>query len=275
MEYITYVLILLFIGILVGFLAGLLGVGGGFIMGPVQFWLLSSLGLDPNLAIRMAFATSLAAIIPTALSGSAGHYSMGAVELKTALIIGFPSFIAAFFGAIITSQAPADVLSPVFGLVIITLALWFLGSQNPSNTRNSRNSNLILVIIGLGTGFLSGMLGIGGGTILIPFLVMIIGCNIHKAVGTSVTVVIFTALGGILSYILSGLNVIGLPPYSLGYINILNLIILISASVPTAQIGVRISQKLPSKELKYIYIILMIYIGLRMIGVFKWMNLPL
>jgi uncharacterized membrane protein YfcA len=275
MDFFTYVLILLLIGLLVGFLAGLLGIGGGFIMGPVQFWLLSYLGLDPNLAIRVAFATSLTAIIPTAMSGAAGHYLKGAVDLKTALTIGIPSFLAAFLGAIITSKAPASVLSIVFGVVIIILALWMLSSEYPRTNARSRHSTLILVIIGLGTGLLSGVLGIGGGTILIPLLVMIIGCSIHRAVGTSVTVVIFTALGGVISYILNGLNVSGLPPYSLGYVNLLNLIILIIATVPMAQLGVRTSHKLPAQKLKYIYVILMIYIGLRMIGVFSWLHLPI
>jgi hypothetical protein len=150
-----------------------------------------------------------------------------------------------------------------------------LSSQFPQINVRTRYTTLILVIIGLGTGFLSGILGIGGGTILIPFLVMIMGCSMHRAVGTSVTVVIFTALGGVISYILNGLNVSGLPPFSLGYVNLLNLIILIIATVPMAQVGVRMSHKLPSKELEYIYILLMIYIGLRMMGVFSWLNLPI
>lgn len=275
MDLLIYVLILLVIGLLVGFLTGLLGVGGGFIMGPVQFWLLSYLGLDPNLAIRVAFATSLAVIIPTAMSGATGHYFKGAVKTKTALTIGIPSFLSAFIGAIITSKAPASVLSIVFGVVIIILALWMLSSDYPHSNIQSRHSTFVLIIIGLGTGLLSGALGIGGGTILIPLLVMIIGCSMHRAVGTSVTVVIFTALGGVISYIISGLNVNGLPPYSLGYVNLLNLIILIIATVPMAQVGVRTSHKLPAKKLKYIYTILMIYIGLRMIGVFSWLNLPI
>ena len=243
-------------------------------MGPVHFGS-SAPCLDPNPAIRVAFATSLTATIPTAMSGAAGHYNKGAVDSKPALIIGIPSFLAAFLGAIITSKAPASTLSVVFGVVIIILALWMLRSENPDTTIQSRHRTPILIIIGLGTGLLSGALGIGGGTILIPMLVMIMGCSMHRAIGTSVTVVIFTALGGVVSYIINGWNVSGLPPYSVGYVNLLNLIILIIATVPMAQVGVKASHMIPAKKLKYIYIILMIYIGLRMMGVFSWLNLPI
>ncbi len=131
MDFIVYVLILLITGVFVGFLSGLLGVGGGFVMGPVQFWLLLFLGFEPNMAIRIAFGTSLAVIIPTALSGSAGHYIKGAVEIKPAMIIGLSSIITAYIGGVITANTPAYVLSTLFGIVIIFLAVWMLSSQYP------------------------------------------------------------------------------------------------------------------------------------------------
>lgn len=275
MDFIFYVLILLISGVFVGFLSGLLGVGGGFIMGPVQFWLLLSLGLEPDMAIRIAFGTSLAAIIPTALSGSTGHYLKGAVDVKPAILIGLSSFITAYLGGIITANTPAYILSTLFGVVIIALAVWMLSSRYPHFSGRIKENTLILIVLGLFTGLLSGMLGIGGGTILIPFLIILIGCSVHKAIGTASVVVIFTAIGGVISYIFNGINVAGLPPFSIGYINIVNLLILVCATVPLAQVGVRVSHKLPAQKLKYIYAIIIIYIGLRMIGVFSWLHLPI
>ena len=86
---------------------------------------------------------------------------------------------------------------------------------------------------------------------------------------------IFTSIGGILSYTVNGLHVSGLPPYSVGYVNFLQWILLAGTSVPMAQVGVRVAHKLPAKQLKYVFIAVMIYMGLKMIGVFGWLHLPI
>ena len=86
---------------------------------------------------------------------------------------------------------------------------------------------------------------------------------------------IFTSIGGTISYMLDGLNVSGLPPYSIGYVNLLQWILLAGTSVPMAQVGVRAAHRLPAKKLKYIFIAVMIYMALKMIGVFSWLNLPI
>ena len=101
------------------------------------------------------------------------------------------------------------------------------------------------------------------------------GFNMYNAVGTSTAVIIFTSVGGIIAYILNGVNTTGLPPYSLGYINIIQLLTLAIISVPTAQLGVKISHALPEEQLRYVYIMVMFYIALKMIGVFNWIGLPL
>jgi hypothetical protein len=86
---------------------------------------------------------------------------------------------------------------------------------------------------------------------------------------------IFASAGGVLSYLLNGMNVAGLPPYSLGYVNFLQWILLAGTSVPMAQAGARAAHRLPAKKLKIIFIAVMIYMGLKMIGVFSWLNLPI
>ena len=102
---------------------------------------------------------------------------------------------------------------------------------------------------------------------MVPILIILMGFGAHKAVGTSSAVIIFTSIGGIVAYILSGVNATGLPPYSIGYINLLQLVLLAGASIPMAQMGVKVSHKLPEKQLKYIYMVVMFYIGLKMIGI--------
>ena len=110
---------------------------------------------------------------------------------------------------------------------------------------------------------------------MVPLMVIFLNYHMHEAVGTSTAVMIFTSLGGAIAYMLYGLNVSGLPPYSLGYVNLLQWILLAGTSIPMAQLGVHFAHKINPKSLKWIFIIVMIYMGLKMIGVFSWLHLPI
>jgi hypothetical protein len=97
----------------------------------------------------------------------------------------------------------------------------------------------------------------------------------HQAVGTSTALMMFAAIGGVAAYILNGLGIAGLPPYSTGYVNWLQWILLAGCSIPMAFVGARAAHLLPAKQLRYLFIIVMFYMGLKMCGVFAWLNLPL
>jgi len=99
--------------------------------------------------------------------------------------------------------------------------------------------------------------------------------KMHQAVGTSTAMMIFTSIGGVISYMIEGIGVSGLPEYSIGYVNLLQWILLAGTSVPMAQVGVRTAHKIPGKQLKYVFIVVMVYMGLKMIGVFSWLHLPI
>ncbi|MBP2046466.1 sulfite exporter TauE/SafE family protein [Methanobacterium aggregans] len=278
MEFLVYITLLLITGLFVGFASGLLGVGGGFIMVPVQFFLLTSIGIDPTLAIRIAFGTSLAVILPTALSGSLGHSRRGYVMIRPAVFMGIAGFTGAVIGAVISSHAPEDILRFLFGFLAIGAAFWMLTanySPNEIRTENNEKKVYYYILWGFVAGIASGLLGIGGGILIVPILIILMGFGAHKAIGTSSAVIIFTAVGGIISYSFSGMNTPGLPPYSLGYVNLVQLLALSITSIPMAQLGVRTSHKIPEKELKLIYAALMVYIALKMMGLFEWLNLPI
>lgn len=275
MDFIFYIVALLFTGAMVGFASGLLGVGGGFIMVPVQFFLLTSIGVDPTTAIRVAFGTSLAVILPTAVSGALGHKRRGAVLTRPMTLMGISGIVASFIGATLASHTPGVYLRIIFGLLVITAGIWMLTANYPENATEPKKGTLNYLVIGLIAGLLSGLLGVGGGVVLVPILVIIMGFTMYKAVGTSTAVIIFTSLGGMVSYILNGVGAMGLPPYSIGYINLIQLVVLSSISVPMAQFGVKASHKLPEKQLRYIFILVMFYIALKMIGVFNWIGIPL
>jgi uncharacterized membrane protein YfcA len=114
----------------------------------------------------------------------------------------------------------------------------------------------------------TGLTGLGGGVLKVPLLVLILRLPMHIAVGTSVASIILAGLGGTIGYVVNGLGVPGLLPYSLGYVNLLPLgLCLVATSIPTAQLGVRAAHALPARRLRYIFVAFMVYAGLRMIGV--------
>ncbi|MEN6329259.1 MAG: sulfite exporter TauE/SafE family protein [Methanobacteriaceae archaeon] len=279
MDLVVYLLILALTGVLVGFTSGLLGVGGGFIMGPVQFFLLVALGVDPTLAIRVAFGTSLAVILPTAISGAWGHNRRGAVLLKPALLLGSTGFVGGIIGAFIATNSPVQFLRILSGIIILASALWMLRSlpenQNEDNGAEESSQNLSYLLWGFLGGLSSGLLGIGGGVIMVPLLIILLRFRIHQAIGTSMVFITLASLGGIIVYILQGLFVPGLPPYSVGYVNLVQLVALAVTSIPLAQVGVLTSHRLPEKQLRYLFILILFYISLKMMGIFEWLNLPL
>ncbi|MGQ4872161.1 MAG: TSUP family transporter, partial [Candidatus Thorarchaeota archaeon] len=124
-------------------------------------------------------------------------------------------------------------------------------------------------------GFVTGLIGIGGGVLVVPVMVIFLNFHMHEAVGSSTAMMIFTSLGGALSYMILGLGVAGLPEFSIGYVNLLQWVLLAGTSIPMAQVGAHIAHKINAKALKWIFIVVMIYMALKMIGVFDLLGLPI
>ncbi len=265
-QYLFYIIMLLITGAGIGFLSGLLGIGGGFVMVPIQFWLLTSMGVDPTIAIRVSLGTSLAVILPTALSGAYGHYKKGAVLLRPAAYLAATGLIGGIIGAAIASNIPGNILTILFGVAALIVAIRMIIGKNNETKEEPKEGAVYYVPGGLFAGLMSGLLGVGGGFIIVPFMTIIMKYDIHKSIGTSTLVIVFTAIGGIISYIINGLGVTGLPSYSIGYINMLQFVLLAAASIPMAQLGVKAAHRLPSKQLNYVFVAMLVVIGLKMIG---------
>ena len=270
-----YVLVLLITGALVGLVSGMLGVGGCFIMIPVQFWILTAMGIDPTIAIRVAFGTNLLVVFPTALSGSLRHHKKSAVLWKQAVILGLTSVAFTFAGAWVASNLPGSILKIIFGSAILLGALR-MATAHPIRVNGEPHSNfLTYIFLGMIFGFVTGLIGIGGGVLMVPLMVIFLNYHMHEAVATSTAVMVFTSLGGAIAYMLYGLNVSGLPPYSVGYVNLLQWALLASTSIPMAQVGAHVAHKIHPKWLKWIFIAVMVYMGIKMIGIFSWLGLPI
>ena len=214
----TVIIILLITGLAIGFISGLLGIGGGIIMTPVQYYVYTSQGLDPDLAIKMSFATSLAVILPTAASGVWRHQKTGGIHWKAAIIMGLCTAAASFGGATLASILPGTGLRIGFGLLTLAVAIRLLTVRISDVERPVRENIWLWIALALPLGFITGILGIGGGILVVPLLVLVLRFRMHSAVATSLAMMLFTSAGGIAGYVLSGSQAVGLPDHTLGYI---------------------------------------------------------
>jgi uncharacterized membrane protein YfcA len=265
------ILIFLAAGAGAGFVSALLGIGGGVITVPISYWLIVDMGVSPDIAIRVAFGTSLLVILPTAISGSLRHSEKKAVHWKTALILGSCGLVGALVGSTLAARLPEEVLKTGFGALVLASGVWMgLGIKPKMRTEHDgpRENYGILAVCGFPIGMVIGLTGLGGGILIVPILVMAFNFPMHLAVGTSIASIILTSSGGIIGYIINGLGVPGLPPHSLGYVNLPIWLCLAATSIPMAQLGARAAHALPAKPLRYTFIAFIVYVGLRMIGVF-------
>ncbi len=268
----VHVTMLLAIGAGAGFASGLLGVGGGFIMVPLSYWIILGMGFADELAYMTAIGTSLLVILPTAVSGTWRHDRRKAVHWRTALILGPCAMVGALAGSALAARLPVEVLRTGFGVLMLAVALWMglgLVSRMRPEEADIRTNPWLVAALGLPIGVLTGLTGLGGGVVIVPVLVLAFGFPMHVAIGTSIASIIFAGLGGMIGYMVNGWGLTGLLPYSIGYVNILPVgLCLIAASIPMAQLGVRAAHALSARRLRYIFVAFMVYTGLRMIGLF-------
>ena len=236
-------------------------------MSPVQYWLLQEAGVSPDLALRIAFGTSLFVIFPNAVSGTLKHHKYSAVLWKQAVLMGAFGSIASFLGAALAAYLSASVLSKIFGVTVILGALKTCTSPAVKTRENISSNSFVYVIAGILIGFFSGLVGIGGGVIGIPVMLVLLHFDMRTAIGTSAAVMIFTSFGGALGYIIHGWNEPGLPPYSLGYVNLLNWLLLAGPGILATKKGAQIASVVKPEYLKQFFVLLMVYMGLKMMGI--------
>jgi uncharacterized membrane protein YfcA len=248
----------------------LLGVGGAFITIPITYWVIAGMGVSPDTAIKIAIGTNLLVILATAISGALGHNRRGAVRWKVALGLGLCGLAGAWVGATLAVRLPGESLRVGFGGLVLAVALWMAldTALNLTKEKGKPKENLAaLVPCGFPIGMITGLTGTGGGILAVPLLVLAFGFSTHLAVGTSTAMIIFTSLGGVIGYAVNGPGVPELLPHSLGYVNLPIWLCLAATSVPMAQVGARVAHALPAKRLRYVFIAIMVYVGLKMLGV--------
>ncbi len=272
---IVHILALLGTGVVVGFVGGLLGVGGAFIMTPVQYMIFVNMGIPTDMAIKLAFGTNLLVILPTAISGTWRHHMSRTVFWRAAIIMGSCSLVGALGGATIAVHLPGTALKMAFGVIAIGGGIRMLTGSLPKVEEKPRTNPWLWVAWALPVGIITGILGIGGGIIVIPVMTLGLRFKMHNAVATSLAMMVLTSIGGVIGYIVNGIGVPNLPPYSVGYVNLQSWFLLAVTSIGMAQVGAITARRLPAKKLTYTFIALMFYLGLKMLGLFDWLGWPL
>ncbi|SHN72128.1 sulfite exporter TauE/SafE family protein [Desulfovibrio litoralis] len=263
MLFLTSLAIFLFCGAFAGILAGLFGVGGGIVIVPLVSMVLVSQGVTPDHIMHIAIGTSLASIMFTSISSFMSHHKRGAVLWSLVFTIAPGILIGTLLGSYIASYLSPTFLKTFFAIFLLYVATQMLLNFKPKGERTLPKMIGTSLIGGL-IGVVSSLVGIGGGTLSVPFMLW---CNIPmpKAVGTSAAIGFPIAVSGALGYVLTGLSVSDLPPYSFGYVYIPALLGLVATSMLTAPIGVKLAHSLPVPKLKKMFSILLYIMAIKML----------
>ena len=187
--------------------------------------------------------------------------------VKPGIQLGLFGIVGGAIGGFVASGLPSRILEIIFGCLLLFVVVKNIIDLNKERNEAKIPFNLLSTgIIGLLVGFSSGLLGVGGGVFLIAILTALLGFSLIEAIGTSSVFICLTAVGGFLSYIVTGWGVSTFP-YSIGYVSIINFLLIACFSVPLASIGAKWAHKIPQKKLKIVFSVLVFYIALKMLGV--------
>jgi len=254
---------MLVLGCCTGFLAGLLGIGGGMLLVPFIILLLTARGFPEAHVLKTAVATSLATICFTSISSVRAHHARGAVRWRIVRLLAPGILLGAFAGAQVARVLPAAVLGVLFALFVGFSATQMLIDRKPAPGRQLPGSAGMLGAGGV-VGMLAALVGAGGAFVSVPFMTW---CNvpIHQAVATSAALGFPLALAGTVGYVVAGWPLHDLPPGTVGYLFLPALLVISVASVCTAPLGARTAHRLDMRQLKRVFAVMLYGLGAYML----------
>ena len=246
-----------------GFMAGLLGVGGGIIMVPALYYAFTVLDFDIVTRMHLAVGTSLAIIIPTSIISTLTHREYDAVDFKMVKSFGIFILIGVFFGTFLAVNLKTPALVLFFSIFAFMVGLFFIFLREKLVDNPKQISNLIKNISGILIGFISIPLGIGGGSLMVPFM-RTFGYDIRKSIGTAAAVGFLIAVTGTITMITGGKIIDNVnTPFSLGYINLLGFIVFVPVTMIMARLGAKAVYKIDKKILSKIFGTFLILVSIR------------
>ncbi|MDB5612718.1 MAG: hypothetical protein JWQ22_371 [Devosia sp.] len=240
------------VGCVSGFMAGLLGVGGGIVVVPVLYHVLAAFGVDAELRAFIAVGTSLATIIPTSIQSIKAHKARGAVDFDLLKWWGPFVGVGVIIGILLAAIFSGAVLTAIFGVVAAIVALHMLLTPEGVYLRDGVPAKPLQAVMATAIGTISTLMGIGGGTLTVPTLSL---CNypVRRAVGTASVIGLIIALPGTIGFVINGWSAEGLPPFSLGYVNLAGFVAIALTSMFFAPLGAKAAHAMNPKWLKRLF----------------------
>lgn len=259
MEWLAY----LGIGALVGFAAGLLGIGGGAVMVPLMVFVFSATGISPEHVLHVALGTALAAMVFTSVSSMLAHHRHGGVDWSIARAMSPGMLAGSFAAALIAGLIPTRSLAIGFTALVFYAATQILLNLRPPGSRELPGA-AGLFAAGATIGAISSLLAAGGAFLTIPFLTW---CKVplRRAIGTAAANGLPIAIAGTAGYVINGVRAEGLPPFSLGYVYLPALALVVTTSMLAAPLGARLAHRLPVKQLRTIFALMLYGIAIKML----------
>lgn len=262
-ELLLLVFFLLLTGAFAGVLAGLLGVGGGIVIVAALFYVFTALDYPPETMMHVCVATSLATIVATSARSLQSHWKRGAVDMG--VLKGWTPgiVIGAGLGVLVADFLKSEALMLIFAVIAFSVALHMAFGANNRRIADAPPKGAKQIGISGGVGFLSTLMGIGGGTFGVPLLTLF-NLPVHRAVATSAGFGLIIALPSTLGFILAGWNAPLLPPFTLGYVNLPAFAIIVPMTVLCAPYGVKLAHGMNPKPLKLLFALFLAVTALNM-----------
>ncbi len=262
-ELINLLIVLASAAAVAGFMAGLLGVGGGIIMVPALYYAFTILDFDISTRMHLSVGTSLAIIIPTSVISTKTHMEYDAVDFKMVKSFGIFILLGVIAGTFLAVSLKTPTLVLFFSIFALIVGLFFIFVREKLMDNPKRISDLIKNISGIIIGFISVPLGIGGGSLMVPFM-RTFGYDIRKSIGTAAAVGFLIAVSGTITMITGGkiINNVN-TPFSVGYINLLGFIVFVPVTMIMARIGAKAVYKINKKLLSKIFGTFLVIVSIR------------
>lgn len=261
----TAFLALVATGAFAGVLAGLLGVGGGIVIVPVLFFIFQSLGVSAASAMVVATATSLATIVPTSISSIRSHHKKGNVDFDLLRRWAGFVFVGVLAGSWLVTRIEGGWLTALFGAIATLAALNMLLRTGQSALFPHLPGKAGQTAMGASIGFLSAMVGIGGGTLSVPLLTLY-SYPAHKAVGTAAAIGLIISLPGALTMLVLGRTPADAPVGTFGLVNLMGFLCIVPLTVVFAPMGASMAARLDAEKLKKVFSVVLLITGLRMLA---------
>jgi uncharacterized membrane protein YfcA len=247
----TLVVAFVVLGALVGFLAGLLGLGGGMTMVPLLTLVFTRQGFPPEHVVHMAIATATATILFTSVASMREHHRHHAILWSVVAGLAPGIIVGSLLGPQIVGGMSTALLSAFFGAFVAVAATNILLDRKPKPTRELPGRSGLFAVGG-GIGLISSMVGAGGAFLSVPFMTAC-NVNIRNCVATSAALGLPIAVAGTIGFVVAGLSQTGMPPHTIGYVYVPALLAIVAASVISAPIGARAAHRWPVKRLKHAF----------------------